>query len=208
MFNTFYDKIYVLNQPERQDRRKQFVRNAAEIGLEYEFFPSIKKDSARDSFNWSHYQILKEAYRDGHTMVMVIEDDCAFKSIGYFEDIHIELAESDWSLAYYGVNARPYPDHREPTYYSKHLRKIHAGYTTHAIGYTRNAIEAILWAYAPETGEMYDAFLDRLILPSIGAYVTIPFLCVQKPSFSDLWNRTVDYTDTFQASEEYLRNIC
>jgi hypothetical protein len=30
---------------------------------------------------------------------------------------------------------------------------------------------------------------------------------VQAPVKSDLWNRNVDYTDTFQASEQYLKTI-
>jgi GR25 family glycosyltransferase involved in LPS biosynthesis len=208
MFQTFYDKVIVLSQPERIDRRKQFMRNADAIELEFEFYDSVKKDTPRDSFNWSHYQILMHCAEAEYDRVLILEDDCAFESVHWFEKIHIELIKQNWAWMYYGCNARPYPDHRTPGFCSTHLRTISSAYTTHAIGYTHSLITAILSYYRPNTAEMYDAFLDRLILPSIPAHVSIPFLCVQKPAFSDLWNRNVDYSDTFKASEEYLRNIC
>lgn len=139
---------------------------------------------------------------------LVLEDDCCFVNMQHFYAIHKDFKwiATDW--IYYGCNARPYPDHIPPRPCSEHTRIIQAAYTTHAIGYSADLIRAISEAYDPSTGEMYDAFLDRAILPSVAAHVTIPFLCVQQPAFSDLWNRNVDYLDTFKASEEYLRNIC
>lgn len=208
MFQNFYDKVIVLSQPERTDRRKQFQKSAYEIGLIYEWFDSVTKSSPRESFNWSHYHILEKCANEGYERVLILEDDCSFVSMDQFQAIHDDLLKQTWWWIYYGANVRPYPDHRQPIGCSDYLRKITSAYTTHAIGYTHKIITAILWAYNPKTGEMYDAFLDRLILPSIAAHISIPFLCIQQPAFSDLWNRNVDYSDTFKASENYLRNIC
>lgn len=179
-----------------------------DIGLMFEYFDSIDMPTSKESFNYSHYNILQNCAKEGIENVLVLEDDCQFVSMSSFNDIHNELRKEDWSWIYYGANARPYPDHRQPSSCTKHLRLISAAYTTHAIGYTQKLISAILTAYNPENGEMYDAFLDRVILTYKAAHICVPFLCVQKPSFSDLWDRDVDYTDTFTASEDYLRNIC
>lgn len=206
MFQNFYDIVIVLSQKERKDRRKAFMRNAEQIGLMYQWFDSIEMDSPRDSFNYSHYAILEKCLKEGYQKCLILEDDCAFINIDKFRDIHNQL--KDWNWVYYGANVRPYPDHILPTYHSSHLRLIRSAFTTHAIGYTDRTISAILGAYNPSTGAMFDAWLDEKMLPNTPAHITVPFLCVQQPSFSDLWNRNVDYSDTFKASEEYLYNIC
>lgn len=208
MFQNFYDRVIVLSQSHRSDRRKQFIRHAEEIGLVYDFFFSLEMPTPRESFNYSHYAILEQCAKAGYEKVLVLEDDCEFVGMSKFHDIHSELSKEDWYWVYYGANARPYPDHKQPAYCTRHLRLISSAFTTHAIGYTHKLITAVLWGYKPSGGEMFDSFLDRVILASTPAHISIPFLCVQKPAFSDLWNRNVDYSDTFKASEEYLRDIC
>jgi hypothetical protein len=109
-------------------------------------------------------------------------------------------------LIYYGLNARPYPEHKEPQYVSNYLRRVFCGYTTHAIGYHRLTTDWIVKNYQPNSSMMYDAWLSDQ-LENFYTLATVPFLAVQAPSHSDLWNRNVDYTDTFKASEEYLKSI-
>ena len=208
MFNKYYDKVVVLSQPERKDRRKSFDRHADLINLRYEYFDSIAKDTPRDSFNHSHYEILNNFIKSGLSRILVLEDDCRFRNMNIIEDIH-EDENAFWDesqIIYYGINARPYPEHQEPQYVSNYLRRVLCGYTTHAIGYHRLAAEWINKNYQPKSGIMYDAWLSDQ-LKKFYALVTVPFLAVQEPSHSDLWNRNVDYTDTFQASEQYLKTI-
>jgi len=208
MFQNFYDIVIVLSQPERKDRRKLFERNADQIGLMYVWFDSIKMDSPRASFNHSHYKILEDCLTDGYERVLILEDDCRFQKIDKFWDIHNELESQSWKWMYYGANLRPYPEHYQPEACTAHLRTIRSAFTTHAIGYTQTAINAIVSHYKPESGIMFDAWLDKHLLPSMPAHISYPFLCVQQPAFSDLWNRNVDYTDTFSASEEFISQLC
>lgn len=208
MFNKYYDKVVVLSQPERKDRRKQFDRHADLINLRYEYFDSVQKDTPRDSFNYSHYEILKNFSKSNLNWILVLEDDCRFKNMNLLVDIH-EHEDEFWRkacLIYYGLNARPYPEHKEPQFVSNYLRRVFCGYTTHAIGYNRITADYIVKNYQPNSGIMYDAWLSDNI-QDLYALTTVPFLAVQAPSHSDLWNRNVDYTDTFKASEEYLKSI-
>ncbi len=206
MFNKYYDKIVVLSQAERKDRRKDFERHTDRINLHYEYFDALPKSTPRDSFNHSHYEILKRFNKSGLQKILVLEDDCRFKSLNFINDIHQDANTRRIGALYYGINARPYPEHIEPTYVSDWLRRVYCGYTTHAIGYTKETVEFILRHYNPDTGTMYDAWLSEQ-LGKLSAMVTVPFIAIQAPSHSDLWNRSVDYTDTFKASEEYLKSI-
>ena len=208
MFQNFYDIVIVLSQKHRKDRRTAFERNADEIGLMYVWFDSIEKDTPRESFNYSHRKIIEDCFTDGYEKVLVLEDDCCFRRMDKFWDVHNELNAMQWDWVYYGANVRPYPEHLQPKPCTSHLRTIRSAFTTHAIGYTQKAINAIHSYYKPESGHMYDSWLDQFLLPSMPAQISCPFLCVQKPAYSDLWNRNVDYTDTFSASEQYIRDIC
>lgn len=209
MFNKYYDKVVVLSQPERKDRRKEFDKHADLINLRYEYFDALPMDTPKDSFNHSHYEILKNFSKSDYDRILVLEDDCRFRHMNLLQAIHDdERSKFTWPppVLYYGINARPYPDHKEPEYASNWLRKVFCGYTTHAIGYWKPAATNIVMKYDPNTGVMFDAWLSDH-LTELGAFVTVPFLAVQAPSHSDLWNRNVDYTDTFKASEEYLKGI-
>jgi hypothetical protein len=207
MFQNFYDSIIVLTQEARKDRQKEFKRHGDMFDLAWDWFYAVESDSPRDSFNRSHHQILQNFMQSDKQRLLVVEDDCRFKALAKFNDIHLELEKENFRWVYYGANVRPYPEHIEPKYVSKHLRLLKSAYTTHCIGYTKDVVSMILDFYNPNKGQMYDAWLDECFLKTIPAHITVPFLAVQAPVFSDLWNRNVDYSDTFRASEEHLKSI-
>ena len=206
--NYWFDKCVVLSQPDRTDRRKQFQKEADSIGLKFQFFDSISCDSPRDSFNKSHLAILNE-FDDKHVDgILVLEDDCVFQNMDMFDSIMMQLSSMTnddlWDIFYMGANVKPYPNFIPPIKLSDNIYRVFSAYTTHAVMYRRPIVQRIIQEY---NGQMFDAFLDEHILRTSKSYICSPFLAVQRPSHSDLWNRTVDYTDTFKASEEYLKSI-
>jgi len=129
MFNKYYDKVVVLSQPERKDRRKEFDKHADLINLRYEYFDALPMDTPRDSFNHSHYEILKNFSKSDLDRILVLEDDCRFRNMNVVEQVHTHEDEF-WlnsMLIYYGMNARPYPEHKEPQYVSNYLRRVFCG---------------------------------------------------------------------------------
>jgi hypothetical protein len=209
--NYWFDKAIVLSQPNRTDRRKQFQKEADSIGLKFEFFDSIPCENPRDSFNKSHLAILKQlADSDIHSTYLVLEDDCVFQNIESLDSImsqvwdNYEEDEGPFDIMYWGANLKPYPDFIPPIKVSDNIYRVFSAYTTHAVMYRYQIAQRIIQEY---NGQMLDAFLDEHILRTSKSYICSPFLAVQRPSHSDLWNRTVDYTDTFKASEEYLKSI-
>jgi hypothetical protein len=133
-----------------------------------------------------------------------MEDDADLRNLDMVDEIMGQLP-AHWDLLYLGANVKPCPDFAPPDRIGDNMFRLWNAYTTHAIIYTKETAKLISEIY--NTNAMYDAWLDKHILPTMDAFVCCPFLSWQRPSRSDLWDRLVDYTDTFQASENYLKTI-
>lgn len=206
MLHRFFDKTVVLSQWHRDDRQRHFEQEAFKYNLEYNWYWASKNDNPYHSFNISQYGIIKEYYELGAETLLVLEDDCMFQNMDQAEELMMGIPY-DWHMLYLGCNAKPYDECPKPVHHSKSFVRIRSAYTTHAVAYKRDVMEMILDFYKPLESVLYDAWLCQVILPIYKAYCTLPFLAVQRPVHSDLWNRSVDYTDTFKNSEEYLKSI-
>lgn len=112
----FFERAYVINLPERADRRRLMVRELEKAGMpltpgKVEIFPAIRPASAGDFPSLgargcflSHQAILKQALADGLTNVLIMEDDLTiseqFKS--NHEAIITQLRQSEWGFVYFG----------------------------------------------------------------------------------------------------------
>lgn len=119
LVKDFFERIYVINLPERVDRRKDIIRelSKAELPLtpnKIEIFSATRPESAerfpsipvRGCF-LSHLAILKQAKREGLANVLVIEDDLtiAKKFVPNQAAIVEQLTQSDWGFVYLGHTA-------------------------------------------------------------------------------------------------------
>jgi GR25 family glycosyltransferase involved in LPS biosynthesis len=204
MLNHYVDQVVVLSQIERIDRRYLFDQQAKEAGLDYRYFFSIQDPDPKRSFNLSHKAILTEFAKSDDEYILVMEDDADLRNIDMVDEIMSQLPKK-WDMLYLGANVKPTPEFTNPTRVDHNMFRLWNAYTTHAIIYNRRTASLISVKYNAET--MYDAWLDWQILPVVKAYICCPFLSWQRPSRSDLWDRLVDYTDTFQASENYLKSL-
>jgi hypothetical protein len=236
MLHNYVDQVVVLTQRSRVDRRYLFDQQAQDQGLQYHYFYSIEDADPKRSFNLSHKAILtqfcdemfqqlkKQGIDDfNNKTILVLEDDADLRNLEYLNDRYedgsvaqwdnalsdydfsiINQLPDDWDILYLGANVKPTPDFIPPKRVGKNVFRIFNAYTTHAIIYRLGAAQWIKDLYDGEM--MYDAWLDTQ-LKFLNAYICCPFLSYQRPTRSDLWDRNVDYTDTFQASENYLNSI-
>jgi GR25 family glycosyltransferase involved in LPS biosynthesis len=203
MLNDYVDQVVVLSQRSRVDRRYLFDQHAQEAGLDYRYFFSIQDPDPKRSFNLSHKAILTEFAKGDDEVILVMEDDADLRNLDMVDDI-IDQLPFDGDMLYLGANVRPTPDFMPPKKVGENVYRIFNAYTTHAIVYHRRMVEWVLKNYDGQM--MYDAWLNENIA-WVNAFVCCPFLSWQRPSRSDLWDRVVDYTDTFQASENYLNSL-
>lgn len=110
-----FDAIYVINLPERTDRRAQMQRELARVGLDLgqdvQLFAAIRPVEAsgwptigaRGCFE-SHLGVLEDALEQGYSRVLVLEDDVSFAPA--LTDARAEalatLVSGDWACLYGG----------------------------------------------------------------------------------------------------------
>jgi hypothetical protein len=117
---SHFDRICIINLPERADRRRQVRRELRRVGLRDDgarvrFFPAIRPaDAGAEPHRFpsvgargcylSHLAVLRAARDDGVRNVLVLEDDVAFSAAlgaaqaGLLDGLHA----GDWGMAYPG----------------------------------------------------------------------------------------------------------
>lgn len=112
----YFDKIYVINLPSRQDRRDEMQAELKKIGLSLtdssvELFAAVRPT---DKGNWpsigargcfaSHFQILQDAKNNNYANILIIEDDLDF--IKDFNDqfklLSQQIKAINWDIFYGG----------------------------------------------------------------------------------------------------------
>jgi glycosyl transferase, family 25 len=111
-----FDRIYVVNLPERSDRRRDMLQELDQVGVSaetpnLEIFAAIKPTEpgdfpsigARGCF-LSHLGILKAAQVAQLDQFLILEDDLAFSHffIQHQATILAQLNQHPWQMAYFG----------------------------------------------------------------------------------------------------------
>lgn len=166
------------------------------------------KISPFESFNESQLMMLKSFLRTDKQTLICFEDDVVFRP-NLWDNIPFTLSRAiaelpdNWDIFYLGCNLFCENWEKEPpAYHSPNLSRIYHAWTTHAIAYSRKAVQWIVDRY--DVNCMYDAWLSNSILNNLNAFVMRPMIARQRPGFSDLWNNEADYTDCFVAGDKLL----
>jgi len=125
LIHEYFDRIYIINLPERKDRRSEMMHELAQAGIpaqsdRVEFFPAIRPDDAggfpgigaRGCF-MSHHAVLRRALADGLRRVLIMEDDLAIaRSFPRDQERLIaQLRQTDWGFVYFGhIEGPPGPE--------------------------------------------------------------------------------------------------
>lgn len=218
----FFERIYVVNLPERTDRRKMIVAELERVGLpltsnRVELFPAIKPESAGEFPNigargcfLSHLSILKQARQARLANVLIMEDDLAISPLFqiYQERLIEQVKYSDWGFLYLGhchrfedigdnapFQLKPFSGGLQTT----HFYAINGAILDRLIEF----LEAILQRpYGhPDGGPMhvdgaYSHF--RAQNPDVITLVASPSLGMQQPSRSDISPNWLDRTPIFR----------
>jgi glycosyl transferase, family 25 len=115
-----FDRICIINLPQRADRRRAVTRELQRHGVTVDgarvrFFAAIRPDGPGDfpstgarGCYLSHLQVLQQARADGVRRLLVLEDDVMFSAeMAKAHALSDGLARGTWHLAY--------PGHVQPT---------------------------------------------------------------------------------------------
>jgi GR25 family glycosyltransferase involved in LPS biosynthesis len=144
---NYFDRIYVINLPERTDRRREVTAALKRIGVSFapgkvELFPAVRPTDAagfpspgvRGCF-LSHLAVLKKASELNLPSVLILEDDVEFADVSQlvWASILQQLNDQPWNFAYLGythvdkaTRATRRSEHVEMLSFSGYIRCAHA----------------------------------------------------------------------------------
>lgn len=212
LLRTLFERIYVINLPEREDRRREMMVQLKRIGLAddplVEFFPAVRPPDrgefesvgARGCF-LSHLGVLKDAEARGLRSILILEDDVDWTPAAMLPGARADaLLERDWAFLHGGqgddraaadgvISLMPLPPDLD--FSLTHF----IGLRGEIIGRLVVFLEAMLGrpGGSPEGGPMhvdgaYSWF--RRAHPDVAAFVCAPSVAQQRFSRSDIAETT------------------
>lgn len=191
-------KAYCINLKARSDRRILAEAEFALHNIDVEFIPGVSASDlssvrfihpgqAANGCSIAHLQIIERAQLLNLPFVTVFEDDVALAH-NFNEKYEAAMRElpEDWDILYLGGS------HVKPTlFHSANLRRVRATYTTHAYVIRQTLYETFrleLRSFRMPA----DCYLVEM-QPSIKAFTVTPNIAFQRPGFSDIENKEVNY---------------
>ncbi len=195
-------KVFCINLDKRTDRWEQCLDEFKRIGL-----PSVQRIAARvettplDDCAMDHASCAGLGIINHDEMCLIMEDDVKFlvDSWKRVEDVIAELTAYDplWDMLYLGINADPDELRRSgpPARLTANLYRVQSGFATHAYVIRSSVYQRIVQLVfkCRGSGIPHDVIYSRDLLPQVRAYCVNPLMAVQRPSFSSILNRFVDY---------------
>ena len=205
-FLSSFDKVFIVNLPERSDRRKEIGAELDRIGAsnnaKVEIFPAVKPSDAggfpsigaRGCF-MSHLAILRRARDSGMQRILIVEDDLMFSNYlrKHQGEVACHVEGDDYDIVYLGhlidgknTGAVQFQKYDKPLMQSHFI-----AFKGKVIASLVDAFEAMLERPPghPDGGPMhvdgaYSTF--RMQNPDCVTQIAVPSLGFQRPSPSDI----------------------
>lgn len=199
MWQSHFDKILLINLPQRTDRLTAALNELARFGIQSEVMPAIHQENGAYGLFLTLLGVFKMAEAEGWGNILIFEDDVQFSVENLTQHLDTmvqELKYLDWDLFYLGGNVNA-PLIRVPK--CDYLLRCNMVLSTHAVAYSKQGWKLLLQEMCrisekgAYSGEPIDMTLARIIQPQGRTYVSYPLLAVQRPGWSDVENRDTDY---------------
>jgi GR25 family glycosyltransferase involved in LPS biosynthesis len=205
ILNATFEKIVYINLRKRKDRKRECEEELQKHGIIAERFNALqcrpydaKMTKNEQGCLLSHRSVIQQAKDAGLSNVLILEDD--FHIVPAPNTLEWEFYEfykdvpSDWQMLYLGGNHFTcHPTKKLMTVKIRpHVLKCNFTLTTGAYAVSQSAYDIILDDLETPRFQVdaHYAFLQE----RLKAYGACPSLIVQRPSFSDIQDRFVDYT--------------
>jgi len=216
--NDFFSKIYCINLDSRPDKYKLCLEEFNKINIEVErvpgidgkkyFKPGMNRNAGCYGLLQTKLKIYNDAIKNNYDNILILEDDITFVNKfnqKFFEKI--DKLPDDWDMLYIGgnnifakgnytaitgnVNFNINKENYKKLNYE--LVKTTWTQTTHAIGINKKFINPLLSFIKKNPQIPNDMGHPYLQQRGYNAYVFMPSLALQRPSFSDIENKFIDY---------------
>lgn len=200
-WTKFFDKIYLINLPERKDRLEKSYKELLHYQIPFEIIKAIKYNNGAHGLFQTMLGIFNSAIENNYNNILIFEDDVQLAdNVNEIMKRVVKELPSDYDLVYLGANVNA-PLYVVPG--CDHILQCNFAIATHAVGYSRKGIERFLEkkTLMQGIGQKFipvDMELVTQVQIRNKTYVVNPMLAFQRPGFSDVEKRDVDYKNFIQ----------
>lgn len=205
MWTDYFKKIYLINLPERTDKRKVASEELARYNIPFEIFPAIKDSNGQYGIFLTMQALFKQL-PDNLAPVLCFEDDVKFvrdptATTMIMERCVTQLQDVDWDLFYLGPNTHQ----NFSALLSPNLLPLREAFARHATAYSHAGIQKVLglnW-----DGHSLDIRIRGKIQPDGKCYCSWPFLATQRDGYSDIDKKLVSYSYIEERFHTHTKHI-
>jgi GR25 family glycosyltransferase involved in LPS biosynthesis len=207
MLGEYFEQVYLINLPHREDRRIKALAECEKIGLFPQVFPAINGgvektpyhnphdipgiqwNSGAAALNMTTVRILEDAKKNNYASILILEDDVEFHpQINQIVDENIQDVPDDWEMLLFGCMHRS-----APFSVTRRIFRIRRADCLHCYA-VRNTMYDL---YIEEISKMewpLDWVTQFRIQPRKRSYCLMPNFAYQRPSYSNIAQMNVSYT--------------
>ena len=192
----FIERVIYINLDHRTDRRAQIESELACFGDRVERLSATRHATGGIGCSMSHIRALQRAKEAGWKNVLIVEDDFAWTNREAGEACLTRLASQPYDVILLGaVNGKCDSTLRVSDAQTATGYLVAAHYYDTLLANFRESLEGFL-----RTGTYGTYALDQYwkrLQPTGQWFLVRPGLCTQRPSYSDIEKRVVDYRRAF-----------
>lgn len=197
--------VYCIHLVDRTDRKVHMDKITSQYpNLRVHYIDAIRHANGGIGCTLSHKKAVREAKSRGDPYVLVIEDDCDFlvtndRLVSYLHTIleyiqshpEVEIVNGCGNLINFTISSNNALN-------DMHFLQSSPVYTTHCIVYCANVYDKLL--------ESRENVPPDVLTNDFHMVFTYPYLATQLPSYSDIQNTVVSYSN-IRKSEEFVKSI-
>lgn len=219
LLNIKIDKIYCISIDSRNDRREYLKTQFEKFKNEVSFQIVQKHSDPIKGCLESHIQCIQDAKNNNYQNILIFEDDILIneKILTTIDNINIP---NDFDMFYLGYHVN------NGIKYGRNIMKIFSAQTTHAYIMNQQVFDFVLENINKDWGSIsewsvrnkyekltnfnvraIDLFYSKWIHHHRNnSYAIYPILVYQKPDFSDIENRVIDYRNLMETKADEFYN--
>jgi hypothetical protein len=195
---NYFQRIALINLADRFDRLYDTIQIMDEYKIPFERFEATRHENGALGLGITMKNLFNDCLERGIDNCLVFEDDVEFcEQPEYFHLVMNKCVEGlmqlNWGQFFLGCqHVRPFNHFVKP-----HLLPVTAGYSTHAVAYTKHAMQFFVnnWMFEP-----IDNFLVREYQKFNISYCAYPLLATQRTNYSNICMEDVDWNKHIQKS--------
>jgi GR25 family glycosyltransferase involved in LPS biosynthesis len=213
--DKLFENCYLINLNDRLDRLNDSIKELSKLDIIPIRFNAVRHEKGLIGCALSHIGVLKLAQIKNHEYVLVCEDDNLILNSEELKKSIIQFLEDkiEWDVLLLSAN-----NYRPFDQISNHYIKVKNAQGANAYIVRKHYYETLIniWETAvikfSQNTDLHAIYANdqywKILQKKDNWYLIIPTNIIQKPEFSNIEKRIVDYTDCYMNyDKEYYNNI-